>query len=425
MRGLWALGFGFWATTAISQSPQPRAQSPQPRAQSPQPRVLLITIGQGASYWEKYGHNMLWFYDPARKIDQAYNWGTFSFDEPGLLLKILTAEAKYWVDTIPGQVVFNYYQRHDRGIVIQELNFTPDQARRAFERAQWSIRPENAYYRYDYFLDNCSTRVRDVIDYALGGALKAATQDTVEQTYRLETLRLLDDMTLTQAGVDLALAQPADRRVTRWEDMFIPMRMRDALRDVKVADSAGATKPLIAREQVMYESKAYHERTTPPVLWIAYLIAGLLLAIELFVVGQVGARSGALEKVFRFEATLWAFVTGFLGLILLVAWMATQHTFWYRNENLLLVNPLSLALAILAPLSLSRPRFARPAAIVAVLVAMLAAVALMLKGLPWLDQHTLEIIALLLPAHFAVAYHFWRRAAGGAAPAAPAAPAAM
>ena len=375
------------------------------------PRVFVITVGQGASYWQKYGHNMLWFYDPANRIDQAYNWGMFSFDDPALLLRILTAEAKYWVDTIPGQFVLSYYQRADRSVVVQQLNVTPEQARRALERARWSIRPENRFYRYDYFLDNCSTRVRDVIDYAFGGAVKAATQDTVNQSYRGETLRLLDDLKLTQLGVDVALARPADRRITRWEDMFIPMRMRDALRELQLRDSTGAAKPAVLREQVMYESQRHHERQTPPDRWLAYLLVGLLLAAEFAVVGFAASRSRGrwAEVLFRIEVAAWAFVTGLLGVILLVAWIATQHTFWYGNENLLLANPLSLFLAVLVLLSWWRPRFRRPAAIIATVVAMTAAVALVLQGIPG-SQQKLELIALLLPTHFAIAFHVWLRA---------------
>jgi hypothetical protein len=370
-----------------------------------------MTIGQGAFYWEKYGHNMLWFYDPANGVDQAYNWGQFAFGDPALLLRILTAEAKYWVDTIPGMVLINHYQQADRDIVVQELNFTPEQARRAFERAQWSIRPENRFYRYDYFLDNCSTRVRDVIDYAFGGAVKSATQDTVDQSFRGETLRLLDDMKLTQLGVDVALARPADRRLTRWEDMFIPMRMRDALRDLQIRDSTGATKPAIAREQLMYRTRSNHERPTPPERWIAYLAIGLVIGLQLAILGFVASRSRGrfAEVAFRLEVAVWAFLTGVLGLILLVGWIATQHTFWYRNENLLLVNPLSLFLALLVLLGWWRPRFRRPAAILATLVAMAAAIALVLKGIPG-SQRNLELIALLLPAHFAIAFHLWLRA---------------
>jgi hypothetical protein len=189
------------------------------------------------------------------------------------------------------------------------------------------------------------------------------------------------------------------------------MRMRDALNGIQLRDSAGATKPRVAREQVLYQSRAPQERPTIPRLWIPYLIIGLLLAIELFVMGWIGGRHPILEKIFRFEVGVWGMIAGLLGAIVLAAWALTEHVFWFRNENLLLFNPLSLFLAALAPLSIWRPRFTRAAAIVAiVIVAMLGAIALLAKGLPW-SQENLALIALMLPPHFAVAYHLWLRAA--------------
>jgi len=93
----------------------------------------------------------------------------------------------------------------------------------------------------------------------------------------------------------------------------------------------------------------------------------------------------------------------------LLGWAITEHAFWRHNENLLLLNPLSLFLMVLAPMSLSRPRWLRPAAICAVIVAMLGAVAVVLKGVPGAQQNV-PMILLLLPANFAIAYGLWTRA---------------
>lgn len=382
-----------------------------PRTVPANPQVYLITVGQGAQVWEKFGHNALWFYDPAAGIDTAFNWGTFSFEQPGFLRRFLTGDTRYWVEGYPGQLLIDYYKRSDRGVVVQRLNFTPEQARKAYEFALWNAREENKYYRYDYFRDNCSTRVRDVIDYALGGALKAATAtDRLPWTYRSESVRLVHDLKLTQLGIDVALGEPADQSLSTWEDMFIPMRMRDALRVVGIPRGANvAAAPLVAEERVLYQSREYRERATVPRLWIPYLIVGLLLAAELLVVGRVGERSPAADRAFRIEAAIWAFLTGLLGLVLLLAWTSTQHVFWYRNENLLLLNPLALWLAVLAVMSLRRERWTRTAAITAALVAMLSGIALILNGLPGFTQDNLPIILLLLPPHFAVASGLWRR----------------
>jgi len=371
-------------------------------------RVYLITVGQGDPVWEKFGHNALWFFDDAAGIDEAYNWGIFDFNQPHFLKRFLTGDTKYWVDKYPGVPLMNYYEKADRSVEVQRLNFTPEQAARAFTFARTNVREENRYYRYDYFRDNCSTRVRDVIDYALGGTLKRATAFTVTTlTYRSESVRLVDDLVLTQLGITTALGEPADRRLTLWESMFIPMRMRDILRQLRVPRADGSMVTLVSEERKLYESRAYHERASPRALWLPYLLVGLLLAAEFAAVGRLQDRASAVRRIFRIEVIAWSVALGVLGIVLLLAWTSTRHVFWFRNENLLLLNPLSLWLAILVMFSSRRPRFARTAALLGVIVAALAVVALVLKVMPG-TQHNGAEIALLLPAHLAIAFGLWR-----------------
>jgi hypothetical protein len=242
--------------------------------------------------------------------------------------------------------------------------------------------------------------------------VKAATAGRpTGRSYRRESLRLVDDMPLTQFGINAALARPSDAPISEWEGMFVPSRMREALRHVRVRAPDGTQQPVVVDERVPYESRSHHERPDTPTVWPGYLIFGLLLAAELFIVGALGEKGKVADVVFRVESTLWAFLTGVLGTVLLLAWLITQHVFWYRNENLLLFNPLSLFLAVLIPLAMWRVRWTRAAAVCAVVIAMLGAVALVLKGVPGFSQDNLAMVLLLLPPHFAVAYGLWRRAA--------------
>lgn len=374
--------------------------------------VYHVSMGEGEYYWEKFGHNALWFRDPARGLDVAFNWGTFDFNEPGFLAKVLTAEQRYWVDTVHGPLLLEFYQRSDRQVVVQRLRLTPEQAARALQYALWNAQDANKYYRYDYFRDNCSTRVRDVIDLAIGGALRRATEaQQTALTYRAESLRLVDDMPLTQFGINAALGPPADVPLSVWEAMFVPSRVRAALASVTVPGPEGGAVPLVAEERVLYQSRSHAERTSAPDLRLPYLVAGLVLGALLLVPAWLGVRSRGWDIVFRSETALWALVTGALGVVILLAWMMTRHVYWYGNQNLLLCNPLALFLAVLAPLA-GRARWRRPAAILAIVIAMLAAVALLLKGVPALRQDNLAMIFLILPAQFAIAFGLWRRAAG-------------
>jgi hypothetical protein len=378
-------------------------------------QVFLVTLGEGEYYWEKFGHNALWFYDPARGVDLAYNWGTFDFDEPGFLGRVLSGNMRYWVDTVPSTLFFDFYRYYDRSITVQRLNLTPEQAARALEFSRWNARAENKHYQYDYFRDNCSTRVRDVIDLALGGALKRATASLrTALTYRRESVRLVDDMKATQFGINAALGQPSDAPLSVWETMFVPARMQQALADLTVPGPDGSPVPVVAEARVLYESQRHAERASTPSLIPQYLLVGLLVTGLILAPAMLGARRRGWEVLFRVLSTVWAATTGVLGLVILLAWVITAHVFWFRNENLLLFNPLALFLATLIPLSGRRPgRWLRPAAICAVVLAMLAAVALVLKGIPVFRQENLAIILLVLPPQFAVAYGLWRRAHHG------------
>jgi len=197
--------------------------------------------------------------------------------------------------------------------------------------------------------------------------------------------------------------------VTLWQDMFVPSRLRDALRDVSVARADGSTVPLVAEERTVYESRNHAERTDFPRMWPAYFIVGLLLAGELILVGKIGERSRGADVVFRVEAGLFAFLCGVLGLVVLLAWLITQHVFWYKNENLLALNPLSLWLCISVLLSIWKRHWTRRAAIVAIVVAMAMALGLLLKGGNIFPQNNVPLLLLLLPPHMAVAYGLWRR----------------
>jgi hypothetical protein len=383
------------------QRPRPATHDQRPATDSLQ--VFLITIGQGSEVWEKFGHNALWFRNSTGTIDISYNWGTFDFDQPHFLQRFLTGDTRYWVVGIPGTYLIEAYREYDRTVVLQRLHLTQEQARRAFEFAQWNARDENKYYRYDYYLDNCSTRVRDLIDFAVGGQLKTAMRDTVSRTYRTETLRLLDDMKLMQLGVEAALGEPADRHLTKWQDAFIPMRLRNDLRDVKVRTPIDTGPvPLVEQELTAFVTREYPERASVPSLWLPYLIAGLLVGAELVVLARLGfgaRQARAAQIAFLIESGVWAFVIGIGGLMLLLAWTSTRHVFWFRNESLLLLNPLALWLAALIPMS----RFRRPAAVVAVIIMMLGALALVAKAIPG-SQQNVPLVLLILPIHIAVAY---------------------
>jgi hypothetical protein len=368
--------------------------------------VTVITFSPGEEVWERFGHNALWIHDARAGTDIAWNWGLFDFAQPDFLQRFLSGDTKYWMDGEDAYRMIAAYREMGRTITLQRLDLTPAQAAALRDFVRWNSRDENKYYRYDYFRDNCSTRLRDAIDRVLDGALRRAT-DTVPTslTYRGESVRLTDGLSAAQLGIDVALGRPADRRLTEWESFFIPMEMRDALRAVTVPSPDGTLVPLVSDQRTIppTSGQAVTVPDEPPSLVLRYLALGVLLAALAVVLRVLANSNRAAMWGLSLLGMIWSLLCGVIGLLLIYMWAFTRHVFWAWNENLLLLSPLSLALVILLPAALLRSRGVRPARSLTRIVAVLGLLALVMSIAPG-GQSNLAIVALVLPLHVALAW---------------------
>jgi hypothetical protein len=386
------------------------AQTPAPSTPSAPPSdvtVTLVTFGLGQEVFERFGHNALWFHDASTGEDVAYHWGLFSFGEPGFLVRFLTGDTNYWMGAVDARALIDSERRAGRPTTLQRLNLTPAQATALRDFVRWNARDENRFYRYDYFRDNCSTRLRDAIDRAVGGALKRATDSLpTSLTYRRESVRLTEGDAPVQAGIDIALGRPADVPLTAWQSFFIPMRLRDAVRTVRIPGPGGVEVPLVANERVVAlppNAKPIAEAPFAPRLAIRYGLLGVAFAALVVILRvMMLSRRGAAWGLALFGSA-WSLLCGVLGVLLLLAWLATRHVFWAHNETVLLLTPLSLMLVVLIPASILSRRGERAARMVAAIVAAFGLVALVLALIPG-GQESRAVVALLLPVHVALAW---------------------
>ncbi|MBV9773755.1 MAG: DUF4105 domain-containing protein [Gemmatimonadetes bacterium] len=413
---------------AAAQGPAsvPTAAAPTPGRIEPgaELTVYLLTMGQGDEVWEKFGHNAIWIHDPVRGTDQAYNYGMFDFRQENFVLRFVQGRMLYWMQGIPMDWTLPVYQRGNRSVTAQELNLTPRQRAELRDFLEWNESPENRFYRYDYYRDNCSTRVRDALDRVLGGRIRAETQAVPSgSSYRWHTDRLTADDVPIYAAITMGLGEPADRPISRWEEMFLPEKLHDQVARMRVRDAAGREVPLVASERVLVPSAREPERQAPPRRIPGFLLAGLALGSAFLLLARGAARSRAARYGFAGLAALWTLFVGSGGVILAGLWLFTDHQIAYRNENLFQLDPVALALVLLAPaLAMGARWAARPAVAVSRIVVALAVLGLVAQVLPGLDQGNGIAIALALPAHLGLALALRRLAAlppsaGEAAPA--------
>lgn len=371
--------------------------------------VAVVTFGPGAVYWERFGHNAIWIRDSLNGIDELYDYGRFSFNQENFLSRFLQKRMLYWMQGDPASRVIPYYQNRNRSIYVQALNLTPDQRVELRDFLIWNDTDENRFYAYDYYLDNCSTRVRDAVDRVLGGRIHAATsQRTTGTTFRFHTLRLMAGRVLLYTGLHALLGNPVDRPITAWDEMFLPMKVREYLRTVTVVDQEGREVPLVSAEETLFESTNPPPRPAPPRWTWAFLLVGTAAAVGIAALGYRGSTGRIARGAFVTVGTTWLLVAGLCGVIITALWGFTAHTVAAWNENLFFLNPIALVMAIVLGPSVLGKRWATHLALwTGLAIGGLSVAGAVLQVLPWLDQVNGPIVALTVPINLAVAAVAW------------------
>ena len=399
------------ALVAVTPAPT-TAQAAGPRgpiASGDELRVWLITIGPGDAVWESYGHNAIRVLDTRTGRDVAYNWGIFDFAQGDFITRFLQGRMLYQMAVFPARTMVRLYEAANREVIQQELNLTPEQARTLQDLAETNALPENREYIYQYFRDNCSTRVRDLLDRVLGGGLRAEFEKAATgNSYRYHSRRLtrLDPLVFT--GQDLLLGTPTDTQISRWDEMFLPMTLRDAVRTVHVSDSDGQTWPLVLAEEVVAATTRTAEPSAPPRWLLFYLSIGTLVGGVLASLASSRVHASAtLRRSILGLSTVWSVLAGALGSILVLL-LFTDHSFAYWNENLFLFHPLSLVLAGQLPCATSRSRWGTRARKVSLVIAAVGVLGLIWQLAPASRQENAIFFAAALPVHLGLALGVWR-----------------
>ena len=375
-------------------------------------RIFVLTMGPGDHPFFKFGHNAI-VVQPADGPPVLYNWGTFDFESPTLVADFLRGRLTYLLSTASVPSTLVEYQATDRRVDLQELDLPMEARRELAARVATNALPENRAYLYDYFWDNCSTRVRDAIDAATGGRLKAAMQTPARLGYRQHALRLTSDLLWEYLGLHFGLGRATDLPATRWQEGFIPQVLRDQLREVRIPGEGGE-RPLVKDERVLHQSRRTEPPPRPPswTLWFAF--TGLALGALLALLGRLGVHPLA-RIYFGALVGLLGLALGLLSAALVFLWGFTDHRSAHANANLWPCPPFVLALV---PLSwgLMRGRMvaAQSACYIAVGAAVTALVGLAAKALPGVSQDNLGFLLLLLPVWLGIAYG--ARCSGGSSP---------
>lgn len=319
-------------------------------------RFQLLTVDAGDHVWDNFGHTALRVVDENTGTDLVFNWGLF--DTSGGLLpfgwRFFRGDMRYRLGVVPTAWELSRYEREQRSVWQDRLNLTQEQKARLYRRLAWNLRDGNVAYDYDYFRDNCTTRVRDYLDEALGGALSETMEGRAGESWRDEVRRHYRSLPPVAVTLDVWLNGQVDEPMSRWQQMFLPMELREGLlRTDSGVRRNGESLPLLARGEQLLRFESPPDRGNG-----YHYMAGLLLPLGLLAstVRRVPLSSLSSSPGYRLAAGALSYrllgllgialslFSGLTGLVLVVGWWMSSHEVLQANWNLLLFWPTDLFL---------------------------------------------------------------------------------
>jgi len=297
-------------------------------------KFSLLTCAPGETAENAWGHSAIRFYDPANQIDEVYNYGTYDFNAPNFVLNFLRGKLDYDLATGSYANFLRMYDYYERSVWEQHLDLDTDQVKQIYQFLIKNALPENKTYQYDFFYDNCSTRIRNM----LSDNLASFSYENVD--HDKITFRQLLDVDLeyrdwTDFGIDLILGATCDVEANFEQTMFLPDFLSTNLEKATFKKSDGIAKLLPTKNLVLdHEMKGSQRRNSfllTPIVIFSFL-AFLELLLLLF-------KEKVNSKLLRCYDYLWVMILSISSVIMMLMWFATDHVTCAQNWNLLWANP--------------------------------------------------------------------------------------
>jgi hypothetical protein len=372
--------------------------------------VELITFGPGDQVYNYFGHAAIVVRSPYSSRARLYNYGVFSFDRE-MLIKFLMGRLWFSTEVSAAPRTYAKYVKMNRDIRSQQLNLSAKQRMELWSTLERDIRPENRFYLYHHYLNNCVTRLRDLIDRATQGQLKHALAVPARYNLRQRTHRYAVHHPYVDQILVFLMNDQMERPITRWDELFLPAELERAIDRFEYRNEAGERVPLVSRRAVIYRAQ---NRTpapqTPPVMWPWTAALGLALAALGALLGLWWLRkTSALARVcLGSYHVVVALLFGLPGLLLALMAVFTEHSVTFYNENLWLANPLTFLLLPLGVILMFNSQWApRALAWTWIVLATMTLIELGFKCLPAFNQSNETILTLIAPVNLALAALFW------------------
>lgn len=328
---------------------------------TPLSKISILTFGPGDDLYSKFGHTAIRIQEPSTGIDIAFDYGNFASFEDGFYWKFIQGQLDYSMGGRRYKGLIETYKSENRSIYEQELDLSLEERKQLFSFLQKNFLPENRVYSYEFFFDNCATKIPDILTKVFGDKIEYKT-NYLESNYTFR--QLIHQKVITNSwsgfGIDIALGADIDKNATTYQHMFLPSYVHKQL-----AHSTFNKKELVKKDIVIYKAERENNSIflASPLFWLSILV--VLVVYITYRDFKANTRSTWLDFILFIS-------TGATGLLLFFLWFLTDHVSTVNNFNTLWAFPLNSIVAFIV-LKKTTPNWIRKYLIL-LLVLMVAAI---------------------------------------------------
>ncbi len=298
-------------------------------------RISLLTCSSGDELYSIFGHSAIRVTDHTRNLDIVFNYGTFDFYDPNFYPNFVRGHLNYILSASYFEDFKQSYVEEGRWIWEQKLNISLSERQHLLDSLLINYRPENRYYPYDFFGDNCATRIRDMFVEAIPRKIAFDFSSfQKEKSFRELLMPNLTHKPWAKLGINLLLGLPADRVASPWEYMYLPEHLHAAFQHATFS-SASTTCSFAQEPTVLLEGR----KSFAKFIWLSPLFIFLVVLIFTAYISYRDLKKGV--KSLWFDRLLLVLI-GLLGVLFVFLWVGTAHKSMVWNFNLLWANPLHL-----------------------------------------------------------------------------------
>jgi hypothetical protein len=408
--------FCFFPGQTSAQSYSEAASSTELASRGNYLTIKVAVLGPGDELYIWWGHIGLIIEDTLSGESKFYDWGVFDFEQDNFYVNFALGRLLYRCTVSPEESSLSWIARANRDITIYTLDLPPETKTEILLFAENNVLPENRNYWYHHFRDNCSTRIRDIIDMAAGGAFKERYGDVPGRfTLRQHVQRHTWFSPFWDWSLSFWMGQDIDTSITVWEEMFLPSELGRNLADFSYTDSRGNKRKLVSSVEMFNRAVGRAGVLEQPGRqWPRELFAGIIIALLFLLFRLLEKKPGKTGKTARILSGVGQSVAGLFfgaaGFVLFFMTFFTNHDYTYHNSNVIFVNPLLFA-AVPLGLSLAFRRDPKKRDTAAFFLKILwtyvllgGILTMVIKFFPGFYQQNQATQALILPFAFVLSY---------------------